>query len=329
MIHVHLQAPSEILHDRYKKRKSDEIKEFSSYQEVEENKTERDVNELASKADIVIDTQKCTPKDVAIKTVCQLGYYGRQYLRLVDVLVGGQYGSEGKGHVASYLAREYDLLIRVGGPNAGHKVFYPPMTFHHLPSGTLTSPKSKILIGPGATIHVPTLLKEIAALHINFARLSIDPNTMIISEKDKRDEAKLVKSIGSTGQGVGYANARRIRDQHSKKTKLANDIKELKPYIRESCQVLEEAYQEGSKIFLEGTQGTGLSLYHGNYPYVTSRDTTVAGCLSEAGISPNRTRKLIMVCRTYPIRVESPSDGDSGPMSQEIKWSVVEKKIRL
>jgi adenylosuccinate synthase len=64
--------------------------------------------------------------------------YGRGYARLVDVMVGGQYGSEGKGHVASYLAGEYDFLVRVGGPNAGHKVYEEPkpFTFHHLPSGT-------------------------------------------------------------------------------------------------------------------------------------------------------------------------------------------------
>lgn len=77
---------------------------------------------------------------------------------------------------------------------------------------------------------------------------------------------------------------------------------------------------------LEGTQGTGLSLYHGPYPYVTSRDTTVAGCLADAGISPSRVRKVIMVCRTYPIRVESPSGKTSGPMSREIDWKEVSRR---
>ena len=182
------------------------------------------------------------------------------------------------------------------------------------------------MIGPGATIYVPSLLEEIAKLKIDYKRLSIDPNTMIISKNDRTQETKLVNSIGSTGQGVGYAAARRIKNRQIGETKLAHDIKELKPYIRESYQVLEDAYREGKKIFLEGTQGTGLSLYHGNYPHVTSRDTTVAGCLAEAGISPNRTRKIIMVCRTYPIRVESPKGGTSGYMSQEIPWKVVEKR---
>jgi adenylosuccinate synthase len=78
---------------------------------------------------------------------------------------------------------------------------------------------------------------------------------------------------------------------------------------------------------LEGTQGTGLSLYHGSYPHVTSRDTTVAGCLAEAGISPHWVRKVVMVCRTYPIRVQNPSaTASSGPMSQEITLTEISRR---
>ena len=76
----------------------------------------------------------------------------------------------------------------------------------------------------------------------------------------------------------------------------------------------------------KGTQGAGLSLYHGKYPYVTSRDTSVAGCLSEAGIPPSRVRRVVMVCRTYPIRVESPKSSTSGPMGTEINWKTVSKR---
>ena len=85
--------------------------------------------------------------------------------------------------------------------------------------------------------------------------------------------------------------------------------------------VLDEAFREGQKVFLEGTQGAGLSLHHGRYPHVTSRDTTVSGCLSEAGIPPRRVRKMVMVCRTFPIRVKSPSKKkSSGYMAQPLTW---------
>jgi len=78
-------------------------------------------------------------------------------------------------------------------------------------------------------------------------------------------------------------------------------------------------------VLLEGTQGTGLSLYHGIYPWVTSRDTTVAGCLAEAGIAPHRVRRVVMVVRTYPIRV----GGYSGPMSQELSWEQIADRSGL
>jgi adenylosuccinate synthase len=139
VFHIHLEAPEIVLAGRYKKkRRQKEFREFSSYAEVLKNDTERQVESLASLADVVIKTDRCTENDVVVRAASHLGLYGREYLRLVDVLVGGEYGSEGKGHIASHLAREYDLLVRVGGPNAGHKVFQDPVpyTHHQLPSGT-------------------------------------------------------------------------------------------------------------------------------------------------------------------------------------------------
>ena len=83
-------------------------------------------------------------------------------------------------------------------------------------------------------------------------------------------------------------------------------------------------------MLIEGTQGAGLSLFHGSYPHVTSRDTSVAGCLSEAGIPPSRVRRVVMVCRTHPIRVQSPRGGTSGPMGEhEIDWGVIAERSRI
>src|SRR5947209_703177 len=116
--HIHLEAPSEILTKRYKTRTGKPIKELDSYEKVLKNETERAVPKLADTADIVVDTNRNTPEDVLVRTACHLGLFGRGYHRVVDVLIGGQYGSEGKGQVAAYLAPEYDVLVRVGGPNA-------------------------------------------------------------------------------------------------------------------------------------------------------------------------------------------------------------------
>ena len=327
--HVHLTAPKHILESRYAERTKASVKELQSYAQVEKNPTEARVDNLQESADIVIDTSLCTPQDVFTRVSSHLGLYPRDYHRLVDVIIGGQWGSEGKGHIASYLAPEYSLLVRVGGPNAGHKVFLggTPYTHHQLPSGTWRS-HAKLLIAAGAVLNAEKLLTEIADCKVDSERLSIDPQAMIISRGDIAHESRLVANIGSTGQGVGYATARRITGRGSG-IQLARDIKVLAPFIRDTWEILEKAYQSGKKVLIEGTQGSGLSLYHGLYPHVTSRDTSVSGALSEAGVPPGRVRKVIMTCRSYPIRVQSPEGKTSGDMGVEIDWKTVSKRSHV
>jgi len=327
VVHIHLTAPEHVLGARYLTRKGTGFRELKSYSAVERNPTEARVDELQNAADAVIDTARCTPTDVLVRAATHLGLYSRNYASAVDVIVGGQFGSEGKGHISSYLSREYEILVRVGGPNAGHKVFVTPdpYTHHQLPSGTLRSPDSRLIISPGCVLNAGNLLKEVAECKVGADRLSIDPQAMVITDEDIKRESGLVKGIGSTGQGVGFATSRRITKRGAG-VKLAKDIKDLRPFIRETWTILENAFRDGQKVLVEGTQGAGLSLYHGKYPYVTSRDTSVAGCLSEAGIPPSRVRRVIMVCRTYPIRVESPKTSSSGPMGIEIDWKAVSKR---
>lgn len=328
VIHVHLTAPEAELARRYRTRRST-MRELKSYREARSDPTEQHVESLCSLADIVIDTSRCTPSDVVVRVAARLGLYGKQYERLVDVLIGGQYGSEGKGQIAAHLAPEYDVLVRVGGPNAGHKVYEEPKphTFHHLPSGSFRNPHSQIVLGAGAVIYPPKLMEELLMADVDATRLAIDPKAMVITDADKRAEAKLVKSIGSTGQGVGYATARKIlRTAAKPKVVLAKDTKELKRFIKDSLRIFDDAFSSGKRVFLEGTQGTGLSLHHGTYPHVTSRDTSVGGCLGESGIAPSRVRRTIMVCRTYPIRVASPVDASSGHLNGELSWKQISKR---
>ena len=319
---MHLTAPPDVLKQRYDARYH-EKSGIPSYEKAKENLTERKIESLAATADVVIDTNRSVENDVLVRAASQLSLYGRNKTGYVDVIVGGQYGSEGKGQIADFLAKEYDLLIRVGGPNAGHTVFVYPesYTHHHLPSGTIRS-EANLLLGPGMVINVENLLREISECNVEYSRLSIDPQAMTIDDKDIKDEEKLRKLISSTAQGVGNATARKIMGRGDRGVKLAGKVPELKPYIRSAQDVITETLVKNGRILLEGTQGTGLSLHHGIYPYVTSRDTTASGCLSDAGIPPSLVRRVIMVCRTYPIRVE----GKSGPMSQEISWDIVSER---
>jgi len=331
VFHVHLKGKESLLAARYLHRTKGGVdKEFRSYKAVRKNPTEHHIDRLEAMADSVIAIDGYTRKDVLIRAASHLGLYGNGQGRVVDVIVGGQFGSEGKGHICSYLAPEYSVLLRVGGPNAGHKVFQSPEPYTHrqLPSGTLFS-AAKLLIAPGSVISVDALLKEAADCGVDKQRLCIDPAAMVITESDRKKEEALVNEIGSTGQGVGIAMARRILDRGKLRHTLAKNTPALKPFCKPIAEELERAYARRDRILVEGTQGTGLSLYHGTYPHVTSRDTTVAGCLSEAGIPPSRVRRIIMVCRSYVIRVKSPSGRTSGHMSQEISWEEISKRSGL
>ena len=293
--------------------------EESSYEEAKADPTEQQIESLADEADIVIHTDRDSEEGLTARVAAFLGLFGAPE-PLVDVLVGGQYGSEGKGQVSAYLAPEYDLLVRVGGANAGHKVWtqHEADTFHHLPSGT-NSCEAKLLLGPGAVIYPPKLLEELADHKVGAERLHIDPHAMIVEDDDIEKEKTLVKTIGSTGQGIGAATARKIlRKIADPPVRLAKHVDDLRSFIRPASEVFEEAFSGRQRIFLEGTQGTALSIHHGQYPYVTSRETTVSGCLADTGIGPGHVRRTIMVCRTYPIRVGSPKDSTSGPMWREI-----------
>ena len=138
VVHVHLTADLSALRKRYSERTSPALKELPSYSAVRENETERRIDELAEISDVLIRTDRSTPEDVLVRVASHVGLYGRESRKVVDVIIGGAYGSEGKGQIAAYLAPEYNFLLRVGGPNAGHSVYEVPRpyVFHHLPSGS-------------------------------------------------------------------------------------------------------------------------------------------------------------------------------------------------
>ena len=325
--HVHLSVDPETQKERF--HASERAKDAGlAYDEAMKDASERHVAKLADKADIVIRTERHTTADVFCRVSARLNLQSRSSDRLVDVLVGGQYGSEGKGNIADYLSPEYTILMRVGGPNAGHRVYEePPYTHISLPCGTRRETDGQeLLIGPGAVIDPARLLNEIRDCEVATDRLTVDEQAVVIETADRTwEEENLKVGIGSTAQGVGPATARRVtnRFRDERMCKLARDLgseyRELKRYLGSTAERLEKAYARGERILLEGTQGTGLSMFHGDYPSVTSRDTTVSGCLSEAGIGPRRVNRIVLVCRTYPIRV----GGQSGSFSKEIDWETV------
>ena len=289
---------------------------------------EAPVRALEAVADLVIDTTRATPADVAVRVGSRIARTSTRRTPCVDALVGGQRGSEGKGNLAFFLAPEYDLLVRVGAPNAGHKVHgHDGVVYTHrqLPSGTRAT-NAPLLLGPGAILDLNILLREIVDCRVSPDRLTVDPNALIIELEDIASEASLKLAIGSTGTGGGAAMARRIMKRGAPKVvRTAKDVPELSPYVRHSSELLEKAYASGAAILIEGTQGTGLSVLHGSFPHVTSRDTTGGTLLSEVGVSPQRLRRVVVAFRAYPIRV----GGRSGPMGREITWDDIAQRAGL
>lgn len=327
VFHIHLTADPAVLRQRYIDRAGADDA-GTAYDALKRNRTEKGIEALAKTADVVVDTDRCSAGGVLVRATALLDLYPRGAERLVDVLIGGQYGSEGKGNIVGHIAPEYDLLVRVGGPNAGHQVFAEPEPekYFHLPSGTRRAPKAQLLLGPGAVINPKKLLEEIARHEIAQDRLVIDGQAMIITDDDLARERDLFANISSTAQGVGLASARKLTGRSDYKAGtgrfLARDCEDLKPFIGSARKVLADAFVKRHRILLEGTQGTSLSLHHGQYPHVTSRDTTVAGCLADAGIAPSNVRRVIMVCRTFPIRVGGPS----GPMEFEVTMDEIHRR---
>jgi adenylosuccinate synthase len=249
----------------------------------------------------------------------------------VTVVVGGQYGSEGKGAVCGFLGRtmgERDLAIRVAGPNAGHTVYstdpndQTEWKLRCVPVAAVTSRTAQLHIAAGSEIDPIVLFHELSDLddagYNATGRLTIHPSATIITQRHLADEQSLglVSRIGSTGKGIGAARAARIM----REANTAKDMKTLHKFLTEDGPL---DIADLNHIVIEGTQGYGLGLHTRQYPQVTSSDCRAIDFLGMAGISPwddqldQSLFRVIVVARVYPIRVA----GNSGPLKGETSWA--------
>lgn len=243
----------------------------------------------------------------------------------VSIVVGGQFGSEGKGKVAHYLAQkmEASFAVRCGGPNSGHTVIDQSgkaRIFQQLPTAAIL-PDVKLAICAGSYIDLDILLREIQESGVGPDRLIIDPDAVIITEEIKQREAQsgLIGRIGSTGSGTGAAVVARINREES--LVFARNVKALSGFIKDVPKILRDSLNKNEHVIIEGTQGFGLSLLHSrHYPCVTSRDTTAAAFLSETGLSPLDVNDIILTIRAFPIRVHGKN---SGILPEEIDWQII------
>lgn len=245
----------------------------------------------------------------------------------VTAVVGAQYGSEGKGNIVKAMAYQYDVHVRTGAPNAGHTIWYEGQQWkmRSVPCGWV-NPSAKLIIGAGALIDIELLTDEVESLEAEgysiLDRLLIDRYAGIILPGHQRYEngvdGEAHRRIGSTGEGVGPCRMAKIG-------RTTVDVPPFYEYLRacdtmkdpfiicDTTRWLRSAWKVGQSILLEGTQGSGLSLTHGPWPYCTSNDTNAAQLCADAGIPPQHVTDVVLVARTFPIRVA----GNSGPLYKE------------
>ena len=231
-----------------------------------------------------------------------------------NVIVGGFYGDEGKGKIIAYLSLKDNpqIAVRGGvGANAGHTFVHNNQTYkvRMLPSAVL-NPKTQLLIGAGVLITPEVLIDESRKYNAE-NRTIIDNHCGIIDEshiiRDK-ENSHLKNTIGTTGTGTGPANS----DRALRILNLAKNVDGLKKYLGNVSDIVNESIDKSQSVLIEGTQGTFLSLYHGDYPFVTSKDVTASGICSDVGIGPKKVDDVILVFKAYVTRV------GGGPLENEI-----------
>ena len=234
------------------------------------------------------------------------------------VVVGAQWGDEGKGKIVDALSAEADAVARYqGGPNAGHSVIHQGRTvvLHLIPSGIL-HPGRRCLIGNGVVVDLAKLREEAAhleSLGIDIRdRLGVSPAAhLILPYHLAADRAAEIGpgAIGTTGRGIGFA----YRDKASRVGLRLGDLfdpEDFRERAQRNLDRLKFEFPESADLqqmtlagMLEGAQGTLLDLDHGTYPFVTSSPASAAGAPLGVGLGPRVVDRVIGVAKAYATRV--------------------------
>src|SRR6476661_3431390 len=257
------------------------------------------------------------------------------------VILGAQWGDEGKGKATDQLAttETIDYVVRTsGGHNAGHTIVVNGEKFatHLLPSGILT-PGATSVIANGVVVSPDALFQELDAL----LERGVDVADLVLS----------ASKLGTTGRGIGPAYADKINrvgirvadlfDEGilRQKVEASLDLKNhvlakvynrraievdaiveellsyvdrLRPMVKDTSLLLNNALDEGRTVLFEGAQATMLDVDHGTYPFVTSSSPVAGGVCTGAGVGPTRIDRVIGVIKAYTTRV------GSGPFPTEL-----------
>ena len=260
----------------------------------------------------------------------------------VKLILGGQYGDEGKGKIVDFLAEKADIVARAtGGNNAGHTVVIKGKThkFHLIPSGILHPGKLNIM-GNGMVIDAEVLCNEIATLEkngikVNNKNLVISSNAHIITAHHKELDSATGHTVGTTRSGVGPSYTAKMSRVGLKMIDYAKGNYEfsekLKPLVSNTWKVLNESINHGKNVMVEGAQGTLLDVDHGTYPYVTSSNPTAGGVCTGLALPPTKITSSHAIFKAYITRVgEGPFTTELGEYEKiktEESWNKGEKEL--
>ncbi len=267
------------------------------------------------------------------------------------VVIGAQWGDEGKGKIVDFLAEQARTVVRYsGGANAGHTIVLEDRTFklHLIPSGVLYTETTAVL-GTGMVIDPAALfeeLEELAAQGINWdGRVLISDRAHVVlpryRELDRQMDEKRTRPLGTTGRGIGVAYAQkasrdgiRIGDMEEpavletldeeSQAFLAKYAPRLKPMTIDLVEYMAHCAAEDHVLF-EGAQGALLDLDQGTYPYVSSGYSAAGGASLGGGIGPRDVDHVLGVFKAYSTRV------GNGPFPSEFRGAQeegLEKTVR-
>lgn len=255
------------------------------------------------------------------------------------VVIGAQWGDEGKGKIVDYLAEETKYVVRYsGGANAGHTIVQGDDTYklHLVPSGILYR-DTTVILGTGMVIDPGALFEELSGLTDQGVdwegRVLISDRAHLVlpsyRRMDKERDEQRPRPLGTTGRGIGVAYAMkaardgiRIGDmeEHAAIEHLEVESREyleqFSERIRNMTVDLVEFMCHASSddhILFEGAQGALLDLDLGTYPYVSSGYSAAAGASLGGGIGPRQIDRVIGVFKAYSTRV------GNGPFPSEFR----------
>lgn len=241
-----------------------------------------------------------------------------------NVLMDLQFGSCGKGKFAPWLAREFKAqhLSCSNRPNAGHTSVIGDQVsvYKVMPSAcSLLEEHQHVWLSAGSAFYKDRYLLEADEQYT----IHVHPQAEIVVAEDMVSE--LETTISSTIQGSLGSLLRKLQ----RETWADGGIERDYAFSELAAGILS---RPSSMWLHESSQGWGLSLDHGTYPYVTTRNCGTAAALDQMGLSPRLLGDVYGIFRPYPIRVGNLPGQTSGPGwagSPEISWIDVEHRSGL